>query len=262
MTQKIVVEKEASDDEKNRYRYAAELEAGNLLYFPEIPFDVSQEEIHSLKQQLELYEKKTTQFLAKLLAPYAEDWIPGKAQLVTAPKTAFSVEASPTLPVHGERILRFYTNLDAHHPYHWMTSYPFNDLAMMFGGKQIAFPRVLSSSILHRLARKTKKAMHRLGVNLSLQSPYDAFMFRMEHFLKKNEQFQASCPKERWIFPPFSCWAIYTDLVTHAALSCHNVIEQTFIVPQKALLFPEKSPLGILERMTRGTLVISEYARY
>jgi len=83
-------------------------------------------------------------------------------------------------------------------------------------------------------------------------------MLKMHNFLKENAAFQQNCPKDHWEFPPHSCWAVYTDLVSHAALSGQYALEQTFIIPQRALLFPEKSPVAILENLSKGNMVDSE----
>ena len=72
--------------------------------------------------------------------------------------------------------------------------------------------------------------------------------------MKEDAAFQESCPKQRWEFPPHSTWIVFTDYVSHAVLEGQYALEQTFIVSQKAMVRPEKSPLAILEGLAGHTL--------
>ena len=57
------------------------------------------------------------------------------------------------------------------------------------------------------------------------------------------------CNKIHIAFPPMATWMCYTDSVPHAVLSGQYALEQTFIIPVKALVRPEKSPIRVLEKM-------------
>ena len=59
--------------------------------------------------------------------------------------------------------------------------------------------------------------------------------------------FQKNTPKQRWEFAPNSSWIAFTDCVSHAVLSGQFALEQTFLIPQSALVSPHRSPLAILE---------------
>jgi hypothetical protein len=48
---------------------------------------------------------------------------------------------------------------------------------------------------------------------------------------------------------------VFTDQVSHAALAGQYALEQTFLIPQHALLCPEKSPASVLERLSGRNLV-------
>ena len=78
-------------------------------------------------------------------------------------------------------------------------------------------------------------------------------MLRFHHFLKENSEFQTG-EKQRIEFPPMSTWLVYTDGVSHAALSGQFALEQTFIVPTEALVSPEHAPIRVLETMCRRPL--------
>jgi len=87
------------------------------------------------------------------------------------------------------------------------------------------------------------------------RSRYDRFMLGFHDFLKMNVDFQASCPKERFEFPPGSTWVAFTDAVPHAVVSGQCALEQTFFLPVGAMLCPRKSPLRILEAIAGSSLV-------
>jgi hypothetical protein len=80
-------------------------------------------------------------------------------------------------------------------------------------------------------------------------------MLRFHHFLKANREFQETCSRTRWEFPPQSTWLVFTDMVSHAVLSGQFALEQTFIVSKHALVLPEKAPVRVLERLAGCPLV-------
>lgn len=309
MTQKIMIENREWEKEENKFKYAKELEAGNILFFPSIPFSFPQEEIDFLLQQkqggsgsrkniaykpqldkitnhktkdfveaehlrtiLRNYSKRATYFLSALLPTYAKSWKldyasfrpfqeKGRKLRVRARNDLLHVDAFPTRPLHGARILRFFTNINPTESRHWITSEPFAELAKKFGGTHgVAFPHSVSYSLKGRLERKVKQMICKAGLHIPLRSPYDVFMLNLHNFLKENEDFQKNCMKDHWEFPPNSCWAVFTDQVSHAALAGQYALEQTYLVPKKGLLFPDMAPLSILERLSGRNLVDFELA--
>lgn len=217
-----------------------------------------------LKEILKSYSERVSQFLTGALKPYATAWKidftsfrpfqeKGRDLRLRARNDLLHVDAFPTRPMHGDRILRFFTNINPKESRNWITSAPFGELVEQF--KEVPFPRPVGYSLFSRLERKMKLLMQGAGVKIPLRSPYDAFMLRMHNFLKENADFQKNCHKDYWEFPPNSCWAVFTDQVSHAALSGQYALEQTFLIPVPALLFPDKSPLRILERLSGRNLV-------
>lgn len=224
-----------------------------------------------LKEILSNYSKRVTEFLSVLLSPYAKDWKhdyasfrpfqeKGRQLRIRARNDLLHVDAFPTRPLHGSRILRFFTNINPQENRVWNTSDDFATLAKQFAGR-VPIPDSPGYDLLSRLARKMKQMARKAGIKVALRSPYDHFMLQMHNFLKENQEFQENCHKDRWEFPPLSCWAVFTDQVSHAALSGQYALEQTFIIPQKALLCPEKSPVCVLERLSGRNLVDTELLR-
>ena len=218
------------------------------------------------------YSQRVAGFLSGLLAAYASKWKLDYTSFrpfrererklrLRARDDLLHCDAFPTRPTHGDRILRFFMNINAEESRRWVTSALFSDLIKEFGGtKDLPFPSSVSYSLFDRQMRRMKKSVSSFGVKVPLRSPYDTFMLRMHNFLKENEEFQKNSPKDYWEFPPGSCWAVFTDQVSHATLSGSYALEQTFLVPFKAMLFPDLSPVGILETVTNGNMIDFSYA--
>lgn len=216
------------------------------------------------------YSNEVQSFLSKLVMPYAPYWKidfasfrpfqeKGRSLRTRARNDLLHVDAFPTRPMHGNRILRFFTNINPTEKREWITSDPFEVLLEKYG-KEVGLPKKVDYSYKHILVRMLKKQGKSLGLPLILRSPYDDFMLRFHNYLKENQEFQKNCRKDPWGFPPNSCWMVYTDLVSHAALAGQYAIEQTFLIPRAGLLFPEKAPVSVLEIATGYSAINNEYA--
>ncbi|MEN9654427.1 MAG: hypothetical protein RL235_539 [Chlamydiota bacterium] len=214
---------------------------------------------------LRRYSANAVSFLRQLLPQYADAWRldyasfrpfqeKGRPLRLRARNDLLHVDAFPTRPLYGDRILRFFTNINPHEPRVWHTSGPFKELFQKFY-REMKMPlsmRYTRGALAKRIARS---CLRKLGIPIPERSPYDDFMLRFHHFLKEHALFQETCHKDRWEFPPRSCWAVFTDQVSHAALSGQYALEQTIIVPRRALLNPEEAPASILERATMANWV-------
>lgn len=233
---------------------------------------VNPEHGEQMRAVLRNYSTRVTAFLTRILAPYAphlkHDYASfrpfqerGRKLRLRARNDLLHVDAFPTRPIHGARILRFFTNINPTESRHWITSKPFDQLAEEFAGtRELPFPRSAGYSLSMRLTRKMKEYLCAAGVKIPLRSPYDTFMLEMHNFLKEHKEFQETCPKDHWQFPPGSCWAVFTDQVSHAALAGRYALEQTFLVPQGAMLYPELAPISVLERLSGGNMIDPHFA--
>lgn len=168
----------------------------------------------------------------------------GRPSRVRARNDLLHTDAFPTRPTHGDRILRVFTNFNPTEPRIWHTSETFAGLAPRLArdaGLPSHSPLTTPRSLL-RLGRL-------LGIPAARRSPYDRFMLRFHHFLKENSNFQETCTKQRWEFPPGSAWIVYTDMASHAVLSGRFALEQTFIVSRAAMVRPDLAPISILESL-------------
>jgi len=224
----------------------------------------AQERVHTI---LRGYSQRVVEFLSNLLPDYRPHWRldyasfrpfeeQGRDLRVRARNDLLHTDAFPTRPTNGDRILRFFTNINPEKPRVWLTGQTFEVLAEQYAAQAgMPVPESRRAGAFHSFARLGRKVAQALRMPVTTRSPYDDFMLRFHHFLKENVQFQQSCPKTRHEFPPGSCWMVFTDMVSHAVLSGQFALEQTFIVPRDAMVTPENAPLRVLERLAGGSLV-------
>jgi hypothetical protein len=157
----------------------------------------------------------------------------------TARNDVLHIDAFPTRPSGGRRILRVFANINPIEPRVWITSEPFGRLLEKFG-HEVGLPGRAGPHWLKGLGQRV------LGVFHSGRSPYDAFMLRFHDFIKSHEGFQRRAPKRRWTFPPNSAWMAMTDACTYAELRGQFALEHSFFVDQDVLALPHEAPIALL----------------
>jgi hypothetical protein len=148
------------------------------------------------------------------------------------------VDAFPSRPMGGRRILRLFCNIAPDGAARaWRVGEPFPDFARQFLPRMR--PGLPGSAWL----------LERLGVTKGRRSEYDRMMLRLHDMGKLDAAYQSGAPKAEVAFPAGATWLCFTDQVLHAALAGHCALEQTFHVPVAAMTHPERSPLRVLERL-------------
>lgn len=217
-----------------------------------------------LRGIMKSYSRAVMEFLRLFLGPYQAQWKvdyasyrpeeeQGRDLALRKRNDLLHTDAFPTRPTHGDRILRFFNNINPEKTRNWITTETFGALlekmrAGKLNGSAAAVP--LPSSMQMPALKRTLTGIGLGALAPSLKrSPYDEFMMRFHNYLKENSEFQSNCPKQHWEFPPGSSWMVYTDMVSHAVLSGQFALEQTLIVSRNAMVAPEKSPYGLLSRL-------------
>lgn len=265
-----------SDDERAfllTQKQSASAKRKNIAYKPgrgvvTNSMQTSSVEAKKLMSIMRAFSQRTVAYLSELLAPYAPHWQvdyasfrpfqeEGRALRTRARNDLLHTDAFPSRPMHGRRILRFFVNINPNEARCWITSDSAQTLAKRYGNRADGIPLAPSfgSTALHA----AKQCLRRLGFSFKFRSPYDAFMLRMHNFLKENRAFQETCRKDHWAFPPGSCWLVFTDQVSHAVLAGQYALEQTLLIPHRALLSPSTSPLGVLETLAGTPMVSHEH---
>ncbi|MEX3526887.1 MAG: Kdo hydroxylase family protein [Burkholderia sp.] len=154
------------------------------------------------------------------------------------------VDAFPSRPNYGERILRVFGNVNpAGVPRVWRVGEPFEDVARRFlPGIR---PQLPGSAWLLKLLHVTK----------SKRSAYDHLMLHLHDAMKADLAYQQDCPQQTMPFPPGSVWICFSDQTSHAVMSGQFMMEQTFFLLVDAMARPDCAPFGILERLQQRALV-------
>lgn len=209
------------------------------------------------------FSKGVTKFLSNLLSPYASHWALDYASFRPEPEESrnlpvrkrndlLHVDAFPTRPTRGGRILRCFTNINPSQPRVWQTTDGFATLAQRYARDAGLEQFARGSSGLEGITDFFKRSV---GLTPKGQSAYDKFMLHFHDYLKENSEFQRDCPKIRLDFPPNSTWICFTDSVPHSVISGQYALEQTYIVPISAMVLMDKAPLKILESMAGRSLL-------
>lgn len=154
------------------------------------------------------------------------------------------VDAFPSRPNHGERILRIFTNINPHgESRYWRVGEPFPVLAKRF------IPR------LKRFSPFNSWLQSRLGITKCYRSHYDHLMLQLHDTMKGDEHYQQQGPQVTLELPPGSSWICFADQTPHAAMSGQFMLEQTFLLPVAAMKNPDNAPLNILQKLLQQPLI-------
>lgn len=153
------------------------------------------------------------------------------------------VDAFPSRPNHGERILRVFSNVNPAADRVWRVGEPFEAVARTFLPR-IRAPLPGSAAVLAALM-VTKRP----------RSAYDHFMLGLHDRAKEDLAYQRDCAQQVVRFAPGTTWICFSDQVMHAAVSGQYMLEQTIHLPLAALYDSSRAPLAVLERLTGRTLV-------
>jgi len=158
--------------------------------------------------------------------------------------TRLHIDAFPSRPNRGERILRVFSNVNpAGEDRVWRVGEPFEAMAARL------LPRV-------RAQRPGEAALlHALRVTRTRRSEYDHLMLGLHDAAKADLDYQRGSPQEEARFAPGTTWICFSDQVMHAAMSGQYMLEQTIHLPLAALYEPARSPLSVLQRLTGRALV-------
>jgi hypothetical protein len=268
--------------------WIAALEAGKVLYFPKLGFEVLPEERalltpsvlspdsrnisldaggrlkgaagdeatqRAIAAMVGRFGAQAQQLIHGLLPHYTPalrvaptSYRPAKVetrvQSWRADDRRMHVDAFPSRPNYGERILRVFTNANPEGaPRVWRVGEPFEKVAQRF------LPRAKPYS------RWQAKLLRTLRVTKSLRSEYDHLMLQLHDGMKSDLDYQEKAEQQTVPFPPGSVWVCFSDQTSHAVMSGQYMLEQTLHLPAARQYNPDSSPLAILSRLTGRKLV-------
>ncbi|MGQ3888854.1 Kdo hydroxylase family protein [Legionella sp. CNM-1927-20] len=168
---------------------------------------------------------------------YRPAQILGRSMSKRKDDTRLHVDSFASTPVNGLRILRVFCNINPFgEPRVWHLGEPFEQVMQRFA-KQIPHYRA-----------STAKLLKFLKVTKTLRSAYDHYQLQLHDRMKLDDNYQQTVKKTQIDFAAQSTWLVFTDQVSHAALSGQFLLEQTFYLPVLAMAKPDLSPLKYWER--------------
>lgn len=276
-----------SQEDQNKAIQA--LEAGQILYFPSLSFNLDAQEqrflspnivnpktknisydIHKdrfggticsesdaekVKAMLKRYALVSRHLLDQLIPFYTPKLeqartsfrpveISGRKSSYRKDDTLLHVDSFPSNPTKGKRILRVFTNINPNGQSRiWRVGEPFEEVVKKMAPK-VSSPWPGASFFL-----KT------FGITKDYRTDYDHYMLQMHNLMKGDSHYQKTVSQEEIAFPPGCSWIVYTDQVSHAAMSGQHVLEQTFHLPVTALKNESTNPLRVLEKHLGKSLV-------
>ncbi|OGT45377.1 MAG: hypothetical protein A3E83_00090 [Gammaproteobacteria bacterium RIFCSPHIGHO2_12_FULL_41_20] len=154
------------------------------------------------------------------------------------------VDAFPSAPNQGKRILRVFSNINPHQEDRvWRIGEPFEAVVKQFQ-KTLSLPLPGQAALLHLL-----------HITKSRRSLYDHIMLQLHDHMKADEIYQQNAQQEKVSFPTGSSWIVQTDHVSHAVVHGQYALEQTFYLPINAMQNEQHSPLRILEKNLNRLLI-------
>lgn len=208
-------------------------------------------------QLTERYYQSTLRLIDALLPGYREALYRPQTSLRLHPITAWRdttswrkddtslhVDAFPSRPVYGDRILRVFCNINPHgEPRLWRTGEHFETLAARF------LPTLKPWSPFASWLQSA------VGITKSKRSHYDHLMLALHDKMKSTPEYQQHGVQQAVEFAAGSTWICFSDQTPHAAMGGQFMLEQTFQLPVSAMHNPQYSPLKVLEKLMNQTLV-------
>ena len=244
-----------------------QLKRKNVSYHPEADRVTGLDDQSPIRElahgTLERHRSRVTAFLRRVMPGLANNLRAGTCSFrpleergrnlkAHASNELVHIDAGAYGATNGDRILRFFVNVNPEVDRIWKSKGAFPDL----------FARHRSAAGLDRLGRSLERgtlgrfrsaALHglaRAGVPLAPMldsSPYDRAMRKFHNFMKDTPSFQEASDADRIIhFEPYTAWMVLTDMVSHASYSGQHALVYTGIIPLADCRLPEMAPYNIL----------------
>ncbi|WP_203523328.1 Kdo hydroxylase family protein [Sodalis sp. RH15] len=215
------------------------------------------ERIPAVRHLLERYYQDCCRLAAAILPLYRQTLHSPANTLRLHPITAWTnttswrkddsrlhVDAFPSRPTHGQRILRIFTNINPNGENRsWRVGEPFPQLAQRF------LPN------LGRYSPLNSWLLNKMGITKTRRSHYDHLMLQLHDAMKSDRDYQQYGPQLAVDFPPGSSWICFSDQTPHAAMNGQFMLEQTFFLPPEAMKNPRRAPVKVLESLLHKPLI-------
>ena len=229
--------------------------------------DADQGTMDRVQRILLIHSQEVDAFLKKIIPSLTADWTIGTCSFRPiqekerglkphASNELIHIDAGAYGVTNGDRILRFFVNVNPLEDRVWATKGAFPEVYQRYGmeagvrednpGKnylQRKFLDQLRTGIVRGLKKSGLKMAHVLD-----SSPYDRCMRKFHNYMKDTPEFQEQDAFYQQIrFRPFSAWMVFTDMVSHASLSGQHAFVDTHLVPLANCRLAELAPINILK---------------
>lgn len=258
-----------NDIEWLRGGLAGEMKAKNLSYHPESDSIPKFEADPATKKRAEELLRNHGKRVAEFWQQAVPDYIPGCTFGTTSfrpmeekgrdlkPRSSnelVHIDAGAYGATNGARILRFFVNVNRDTDRVWGTKGSFEQLMQSHpplweaarGGKpEVPVRKGPFGHLYSGLIGAASRVYPLFRVIDS--SPYDRSMRRIHNYMKEADTFRKDATGYQEIqFPPGSAWMVFTDGISHAALSGQHAFISTALVPLQNCRNAERTPFGIL----------------
>jgi hypothetical protein len=263
---------DATDLESLRKQLPAQLERKNASYYPQ------SDKVRGLRKgtPLQTLSRRVLKHHSRVVSDFLNQAMPdlfsgvrigtssfrpleerGRNLKPHASNELIHVDAGAYGATNGDRILRFFVNVNPTEDRVWVSKGSFWQLFEEYGeqaglngtGKKSGH---LDKSTMGRLRTSILKGISRVGVPQATvidSSPYDRAMRKFHNFMKDSPAFQHDLAhRQEYRFPPYSAWMVLTDAVSHACLSGRHALTLTCLVPLGNCRHPELAPFNILSQ--------------
>lgn len=212
-------------------------------------------DLEDLRRLVERFHQRATGLIQHLLPRYTARLrlarasfrpmpVAGRASSWRKDDSRLHVDAFPSRPNRGERILRVFANVNPRgEPRVWRVGEPFGEMAQRF------LPRIKAP------APGSAALLNALRITKSRRSEYDHTMLLLHDGMKADLDYQRNAPQETVPFPAQSVWICFSDQTSHAAMGGQYLFEQTLHLPVEGLYDPQSAPLRVLEKLRGRALV-------
>jgi hypothetical protein len=180
------------------------------------------------------------------LAPtsYRPMQVESRAQSWRADDKRLHVDAFPSRPNRGERILRVFSNINPDGIARvWRVGEPFEAVAHRFVPRARPYKRWQAN------------LLKGFKITKSFRTEYDHLMLELHDGMKSDDHYQQSSPQVTMPFAAGSVWVCFSDQAPHAVMSGQYMLEQTLHLPADRQYDVSASPLAILSRISGHSLI-------
>jgi hypothetical protein len=252
-----------ADAEFLRTALAPRMKRKNVSYYPDaeklVGLEAETSERERCARILREHSGRVREFLGRAIPRLVPGWRVGTCSFrpiqeagrclsAHASNELVHVDAGAYGATHGDRILRFFVNLNPAEDRVWLTKGPFRDLYAKHA-RRAGIDRPLEDNLAIKAYSRAVRTAARAVPMLRMidTSAYDRLMRKFHNYMKDDPFFRDNQEGlQRFAFKPFSSWMVLTDTLSHACIEGQHALVDTFLIPLKNCALPEHSPWHIL----------------